>query len=93
MLQVNNADGKFQGGEKAVTDGKRMSEITKTIVAVIGAFCGFGFLYTIFKFIILDYFKQIKKNKETIGEHETRITVLEDRSDDKRRDRRSGDKI
>jgi hypothetical protein len=54
-----------------------MQEITKIIISVIAGFFGFSIVYSLFKFIILNYFKKINKNEEKIIDIDKRLSILE----------------
>jgi|GEM_PF-5184182 len=54
-----------------------MFEITKIIIAVVVGLFGGSILFSIFKFIIVNYFKQIKKNENDIKNLDKRVVKLE----------------
>lgn len=55
-----------------------MSDITKIIISVIAGVFSFSILYSIFKFIIMNYFKKILENEKRINEIEKKLILLED---------------
>jgi len=61
-----------------------MSETTKIIIAIISGLLGFSILFSLFKFIIIDYFKTIKKNKERIEEIEKELIRRDPDHDEKK---------
>jgi len=61
-----------------------MSETTKLIIAIVGGLLGFSILFSLFKFIIIDYFKTIKENKKRIEEIEKELIRRDSDHDEKK---------